>query len=148
MEKRKYYKLGPKSSVFSDYSCKLKVTKNVPGSTVKHNSKTTKEAIGNGHIIEIDKEEFDKMMSRITPEERKCAYEEQGLGTLLTPTDEGEEEDEEEGIIDPKGGTMDKERQDLLERLEKIKMPKGKRSEIKDLPTPELKAFIENEEKE
>lgn len=143
MEKRKYYKLGVKASVFSDHTSRLKVTKNVPGSTTISGKKLTNEAVSNGHIIEIDKDEFDKMMSKVTPEEKKAAYEEQGLD--VASDNSGEEAEEESGKT---SGTQDEERQELLARLKKIQMTKSKRAEVVELPTSELKSFIEAEEKE
>ena len=142
-KKRFYFKLGVKASVFSDNANGMKVTKHVPGSTVKPESKLTKEAAANGHIIAISKDEFDEMMSVLSPGMKKAAYKEQGLSMEAeAPASTGggkkedEDEDEADAII----------RAELLERLKKIQMTKSKRKEVEALPTAELKAFVEEEE--
>lgn len=142
-KKRTYFKLGVKASVFSDNANGMKITKNVPGSTLKPESKLTKEAAANGHIIPINKEEFDEMMSKLNPGMKKAAYKEQNIQ---------EEENPEEG----KGGKEDDDddddeadaavRADLLERSKKIQMTKSKRKEVEAMETAELKAFVEQEE--
>ncbi len=139
-EKRTYFKLGPHASVFSDNTNRLKVTKHIPGSTLKPDSKQTKEAAGNGHIIEISKIEFDEMMSKRSDMEKKMAYKEQGI--ILQTGKPDQEEDEDNG----NSGVEDDEREELLKTLSKMQMPKGKRAQAKEMSTPDLKAFIEDEQ--
>lgn len=155
-KKRIYFKLGGHASVFSDPAAKLKVTRNVPGSTENPGSKPTASAKANGHIIEISKEEFDKMMSEITPAEKKAAYEEQGIPYTeekkakkapKKKDDDDDEEDDDDDSDDDDDEDEDDEREALLEKLKGIKMTPTKRKEIQALETPELKAFIEAEEK-
>lgn len=140
-KKRTFYKLGAHASIFSDHTNGLKITRNVPGSTEKPESKATTTARQNGHIVEITEEEANRMFAALTPEERKCAYDEQGITEEATAASKGKEDEDE-------GGEEDQERTALLERLKAIKMPKSKREEIKALPNEELKAFIEAEEKQ
>jgi hypothetical protein len=132
---RRYFRLGALASVFSDYVSGLKVTKNVPGSTIKPLSNLTKAAIGNGHISEIEKDEYDAMMEAITPEERKAAYEEQGYNP------------EEKVTEAAAGAPADEHRAGLLARLKKIKMTNSKRAEAQEMGNDELEAFLESEEK-
>lgn len=146
MEKkqRTYFKLGKHASVFSDNANGMKVTKNVPGSTIKPDSKLTKEAASNGHIIPISKDEFDEMINALSPGMKKAALKEQGLTDAdFESADAGsgggksdEDEDEADAAV----------RAELLERLKKIQMTKSKRKEVEALPTGELKAFVEEEE--
>lgn len=136
-KKRTFYKLGPNASIFSDHQTGLKVTKNVPGSTTKPESKVTATARSNGHIIEIPEEAANEMFDALSPEERKAAYDEQGI------TAEDAAAEAASSTPDPE----DKEREALLEQLKKIKLTRTRRDEVMALPTPELKAFIEAETK-
>ena len=143
-KKRTYFKLGVKASVFSDNANGMKVTKNVPGSTFKPESKLTKEAAANGHIIAITKEEYDEMFSVLSPGMKKAAYKEQGIkeGEAAPPASAGggkkDDDDEDETDAEVRAA--------LLVRLTKIQMTKSKRKEVEELPTAELKAFVEEEE--
>lgn len=139
-KKRTYYKLGANASIFSDSASGLKVTKHVPGSTTKPESKATVTARNNGHITEISEEEAKRMFAALSPEERKCAYEEQGI------EEESSEDESSKAADNNGGGEEDPERDELMARLKKIKLTKSKREEVSALPTPELKAFIEAEE--
>lgn len=141
---RKFFKLGSKASVFSDHVTGLKVTKNIPGSTVKGTaSKVTTAAIGNGHIIEIDKTEFLDMMSKITPEEKEAAYLEQGYSEKAKSKSKSDDDDSDDNSGSGTKNPDDQEvRNQLLEKLEKLKMPPSKKEEASKLSNDELEAFI------
>lgn len=66
MAKRKdgrFFKLGAKAHVFWDAASKLKVTRNVPGALRGKMNKHISEKMSNGHIIEIDKDEYEEMLA-------------------------------------------------------------------------------------
>ncbi len=66
MAKRKegrFFKLGAKAHVFWDAASKLKVTRNVPGALRGKMNKHISEKMSNGHIIEIDRDEYDEMLA-------------------------------------------------------------------------------------
>lgn len=139
--KRKYFKLGSRASVFSDYKTGLKVTRNIPGSTTKLDSKVTKDAIGNGHLIEIDETEFNTMLSKVEPKEKELALKEQGLdGTASAPDEEGG------GTPPPAPDEDDEVRAGLLERLKAIKVSASKKKELQNSPNEVIEKFLEENE--
>lgn len=96
---RKFFKLGPKASVFSDHSNGLKVTKNIPGSTIKSTkTKVTSAAIGDGHIQEIDEKTYLELMNSdaVSSKERDLAFEEQGYDPKAKKKDEEPSEEPSE----------------------------------------------------
>lgn len=64
-ETYRYFKLGPKSSIFYDSKLTLKITDGKPGkvlSTLVNRSKKTITAKSNGHIVEIERAEYEKLI--------------------------------------------------------------------------------------
>lgn len=63
----KYFKIGTTASMFFDPMSKLKVVEKMPGKApaAKCTQKNKKlvSALGHGHIIEIEKDEYDEMVA-------------------------------------------------------------------------------------
>lgn len=60
----KYFKIGKDAHVFYDPKTQLKVS-SVPGETDKPITTKITNAVGNGHIIEITKEEYSDLIKKI-----------------------------------------------------------------------------------
>ena len=142
MAKIKHYKLGDKSSIFFDSKSKLKVTKGVPGKTDNFTTNKIKEAIANGHIIEISPEEFETMLSKLPPSTAKAIRSEQKdkasisvkPTTLISDTEidndiendnTDEENDNEIDNEDEDNDNTHDEREALLKKLKKVASKKN-----------------------
>lgn len=157
-QKKFYFKLGIGAHVFYDTSSQLKVTKGVPGVTLKPKTKQTLEATRNGHISEISKIEYDAIIASLPPNQRqmvKAEHEGKPLPKPMTQEEEdkiiaaesgegnlSEKEEEDDSKGDPK-------RADLIKQLNAIKgIPKLKKQELAESGTVEdIQEFIDNNSK-
>ena len=145
--KRIYFMLGALATVFSDHTTGLKVTKNIPGSTLKKPTKAVQEAIGSGHIQEIGEHQFWEMMDKVTPEEKVLALKEQGLNEELDRNQPVAESGKGSSADDEAINAEKAERENLLSQLEALRVPSDKKTEISSLSNDEIKKFIKKNTK-
>lgn len=167
--KKFYYKIGEMGHMFYDTQSRLKVTQNVPGVTTDNKSKQTIEALRNGAIIEIQENEYEKMLMVLGPNERQMVRAEHAGKDLPKSMTEKEEtkarafEKENPGkeygklveISDSKSDDEDNEDEDeqderkqLIARLEAIKnVSKEKLKDVAKGSNAEIQAYLKTVEK-
>ncbi len=136
MAKMRYFKLGPKASAFYDSKSKLKINHLVPGRVLDKLSKSVDVARTTGHITEIEKSEYDKMINALPSATKKAVMDLQNEHAPLPKVKEEapeevadeeleieEEPVEEEEEIDPR----DEEEEETEEEDKPKKAKKKKR---------------------
>lgn len=134
--KKTYYKLGNRNiSVFYDHVNHLKVTRNVPGVCEKI-TKQTQAAIRGGHITEINGEEYNSMIEKLTAEEKKGIFTHiPDKAALNGGVDSSEDKVDEE-----------KEKEELTKRVKALNLKKPEEAKILAKSNEDIKAFLEENE--
>ncbi len=152
MSQNFYYKLSKTASVYFDPKSRMKVTSKVPSRT---NVKTLgiKNATKSGHIIEISKAEYDKLIAllpkatQVTSEKEQSAHAPVVKAKAAVKEEVEEEEEvaveEEEVEEEEEVASDDGDRTELLRQLKEVTNKKNYNI-MKDKSNAEIKKFLED----